>query len=147
NGSVTAPMPEASLPARHAPPCRFSSCCSPAPTSPVSVAPRQDTGQAHGRASEIHEIGCCAASRGARLPPPERRRRDMGRTALRYAFAALVIVAAAGGAVPRLHAQSADALATGIAAIPPAVEDARLFGAWEREGRSGVYRVVIARTG
>lgn len=71
----------------------------------------------------------------------------MGRTALRYAFAALVIVAAAGGAVPRLHAQSADALATGIAAIPPAVEDVRLFGAWEREGRSGVYRVVIARTG
>src|SRR5690606_29531810 len=62
-------------------------------------------------------------------------------------FAALVIVAAAGGAVPRLHAQSADALATGIAAIPPAVEDVRLFGAWEREGRSGVYRVVIARTG
>jgi hypothetical protein len=41
----------------------------------------------------------------------------------------------------------ADALGDGVAAIPGSVEDARIAGTWERDGKSGAYRIVIARSG
>lgn len=41
----------------------------------------------------------------------------------------------------------ADAIADGVAAIPGAVEDVRITGSWEKAGKSGTYRVIIARIG
>jgi hypothetical protein len=41
----------------------------------------------------------------------------------------------------------ADALLDGVAAIPGGIEDVRIGGTWEAEGKSGAYRVLIARTG
>ncbi len=53
---------------------------------------------------------------------------------------ALVVVAGAG------HAR-ADALSDGVGTIPGAVEDVRIAGTWDLSGESGVYRLVVARTG
>jgi hypothetical protein len=41
----------------------------------------------------------------------------------------------------------ADAIFDGIAKLPGAVEDVRIGGTWESGGKTGAYRVVIARTG
>ncbi len=41
----------------------------------------------------------------------------------------------------------ADDLANAVTALPGAVEDIRVSGTWEREDRSGSYRIVIARNG
>ncbi len=41
----------------------------------------------------------------------------------------------------------ADDLADGVAAIPGAVEDVRIGGTWEANGNSGVYRIVVTRSG
>jgi hypothetical protein len=41
----------------------------------------------------------------------------------------------------------ADAIADGVAAIPGVVEDVRITGNWEKAGKSGTYRVIVARTG
>ena len=41
----------------------------------------------------------------------------------------------------------ADPLLDGIGKLPGAVEDMRIGGTWERNGKSGVYRVVITRSG
>jgi hypothetical protein len=41
----------------------------------------------------------------------------------------------------------ADALSDGIATIPGGVEDVRIGGTWQSGGKSGVYRIVIARAG
>jgi hypothetical protein len=41
----------------------------------------------------------------------------------------------------------ADELLDGVSAIPGSVEDVRIGGTWEREGKSGAYRVVISRSG
>jgi hypothetical protein len=41
----------------------------------------------------------------------------------------------------------ADELLDGISAIPGSVEDIRIGGTWERDGKSGAYRVVISRSG
>jgi hypothetical protein len=41
----------------------------------------------------------------------------------------------------------ADALSDGAATIPGGVEDVRIGGTWQAGGKSGVYRIVIARTG
>jgi hypothetical protein len=41
----------------------------------------------------------------------------------------------------------ADELADGIASIPGGVEDVRIVGTWQGDGKSGVYRMVIARAG
>lgn len=40
-----------------------------------------------------------------------------------------------------------DEISDGIAALPGAVEDVRIAGTWQAEGKSGVYRMVIARIG
>lgn len=41
----------------------------------------------------------------------------------------------------------ADALLDGVAAIPGIVEDVRIGGTWDRDGESGVYRIIVARSG
>ena len=41
----------------------------------------------------------------------------------------------------------ADGISDGIASLPGAVEDVRIGGTWQADGKSGVYRMVIARTG
>ena len=41
----------------------------------------------------------------------------------------------------------ADSLVEGIAAMPGGVEDVRIGGTWQKDGRSGVYRIIIVRTG
>lgn len=53
-----------------------------------------------------------------------------------------VIVLFAGLVLPA----HADPLADGVAAMPTAVEDVRIVGTFEAEGKSGSYRVVIARS-
>ncbi len=42
---------------------------------------------------------------------------------------------------------SADALSDGIAALPGSVEDVKIAGTWQDGGKSGAYRVIIARSG
>jgi hypothetical protein len=41
----------------------------------------------------------------------------------------------------------ADALSEGVATLPGGVEDVRIGGTWQAGGKSGVYRIVIARAG
>jgi len=41
----------------------------------------------------------------------------------------------------------ADPVLDGIKALPVAVEDVRIAGTWEKDGKTGAYRTVIARTG
>lgn len=41
----------------------------------------------------------------------------------------------------------ADQIFDGIAALPGAVEDVRVGGTWDRDGKSGAYRIVVARSG
>jgi hypothetical protein len=58
--------------------------------------------------------------------------------------------AAIAGAVAALILSApvfADELADGLAALPGAVEDVRIGGTWEKDGKSGAYRIVIAREG
>lgn len=42
---------------------------------------------------------------------------------------------------------AADAIFDGIATLPGSVEDVRIGGTFERDGRIGFYRIVVARTG
>jgi hypothetical protein len=65
-----------------------------------------------------------------------------GQILLRHAVIA-VAVAVAFAVPPAL----ADELADGIAAMPGGVEDVRIGGTWQADGKSGVYRIVIARSG
>lgn len=41
----------------------------------------------------------------------------------------------------------ADEVTDGIAMMPGGVEDVRIGGTWQADGESGVYRIVIARSG
>jgi hypothetical protein len=41
----------------------------------------------------------------------------------------------------------ADPLFDGVAAVPGGIEDVRIGGTWEGEGKSGAYRILIARSG
>jgi hypothetical protein len=44
-------------------------------------------------------------------------------------------------------AAHADPLLDGIGKIPGAVEDVRIGGTWEKDGKNGAYRVLITRSG
>lgn len=55
---------------------------------------------------------------------------------------AAALVAGFAAALPA----RADALLDGVTAMPGPVEDVRIAGTWERDGKTGAYRVVIART-
>jgi hypothetical protein len=57
------------------------------------------------------------------------------------AVAGLLIALAAAGPL------RADPVADGVAAIPGVVEDVRIGGTWAARAQSGVYRIVVARTG
>jgi hypothetical protein len=59
------------------------------------------------------------------------------------AIAMLALVAGLAVARPAL----ADPLADGLKALPGNVEDVRIGGSWDREGKSGVYRILVARSG
>jgi hypothetical protein len=59
------------------------------------------------------------------------------------AMAMLGLVAGLAVARPAL----ADPLIDGLKALPGNVEDVRIGGSWDREGKSGVYRILIARSG
>jgi hypothetical protein len=59
----------------------------------------------------------------------------------------LAIVVVALVAVCGTAAAQDDPLPAGVAAIPGTIEDVRVAGTWDRGGESGVYRVVISRTG
>ena len=50
-------------------------------------------------------------------------------------------------ALASLGVAHADPLLDGIGKIPGAVEDVRIGGTWEKEGKNGEYRVVITRSG
>ena len=50
-------------------------------------------------------------------------------------------------ALPFCGAAHADPLLDGIGKIPGAVEDVRIGGTWEKDGKNGEYRVVITRSG
>jgi hypothetical protein len=41
----------------------------------------------------------------------------------------------------------ADEVLDGVAAMPAGIEDVRIGGTWDRDGKSGVYRVIISRSG
>lgn len=41
----------------------------------------------------------------------------------------------------------ADELLDGVGKIPGGVEDIRIGGTWEKDGKSGAYRVIISRSG
>ena len=41
----------------------------------------------------------------------------------------------------------ADPVMDGVAAMPGAIEDVRIGGTWEKDGKSGAYRIVISRSG
>jgi hypothetical protein len=56
--------------------------------------------------------------------------------------AASVLLLASMSQPPR-----ADAVSDGVAMIPGAVEDVRIVGTWDDNGRSGVFRVIVARSG
>ncbi|MHA1157970.1 MAG: hypothetical protein ACTSP2_04380 [Alphaproteobacteria bacterium] len=56
---------------------------------------------------------------------------------------AIAVVAGTIGARPVM----ADEIADGIALLPGVVEDVRVGGTWSNDGQSGVYRIVIARSG
>mgnify|MGYP000938458860 CR=1 FL=1 len=62
----------------------------------------------------------------------------------KVALAAATFITTAVLAVAPVHA---DALFDGIAALPGNVEDVRVGGTWEKDGHSGVYRILVARKG
>lgn len=73
--------------------------------------------------------------------------RDMpGRPGLGRAIAAAAFFAALAVAVPPGSAR-ADAIADAVRQLDPTVQDVRIAGTWEKEGRKGVYRIVVARSG
>jgi hypothetical protein len=57
------------------------------------------------------------------------------------------MIVATGFAVAASTAALADAVLDGIATLPGSVEDVRVGGTWERDGKIGAYRIVVARTG
>jgi hypothetical protein len=67
-----------------------------------------------------------------------RRRPMYSKFMLAGAFAAGVLIS-----VPAL----ADEVLDGIAAMPAGIEDVRIGGTWEKDGKNGAYRLVITRTG
>jgi hypothetical protein len=60
----------------------------------------------------------------------------------------LAVVLALGLAVPlAISTAAADPLADQVAALQTDIEDVRILGTWENGTESGVYRVIVTRTG
>jgi hypothetical protein len=62
----------------------------------------------------------------------------------RSTFAVAAVILSLGAP---LHSAFADAVLDGIKTLPGSVEDVRIGGTWDRDGKSGVYRVIISRSG
>jgi hypothetical protein len=64
---------------------------------------------------------------------------------LRSALAILMVATAlaASGALPA----SADAILDGLKTLPGNVEDVRVGGTWDSDGKNGIYRVIVSRSG
>ena len=62
---------------------------------------------------------------------------------------AIATVAAAlfAGFLATSHPVSADELLDGLKTLPGSVEDVRVGGTWDRDGKSGVYRIIVSRSG
>lgn len=57
------------------------------------------------------------------------------------------LLAAGLAAVGPVATARADAVADAVATMEASVQDVRIAGGWEQDGRKGVFRVVIARSG
>ena len=64
---------------------------------------------------------------------------------VRSALAILTI--AAGVALTAALPASADAILDGLKALPGNVEDVRVGGTWDTNGKNGIYRVIVSRSG
>jgi hypothetical protein len=60
---------------------------------------------------------------------------------------ATVVAAAIAGFLALSHPSSADELLDGLKTLPGNVEDVRVGGTWDRDGKSGIYRVIVSRSG
>ncbi|MBZ9935412.1 hypothetical protein LB518_03860 [Mesorhizobium sp. BR1-1-16] len=65
--------------------------------------------------------------------------RSAARAAAALAIAAPLLAPIAGTA-------HADGVSDTISALDPSVQDLRIAGSWEKDGRKGVYRLLVART-
>ena len=59
----------------------------------------------------------------------------------------LIAVLFAACLVAGAHPALADPLLDGLKALPGTVEDVRVGGTWERGGKSGIYRIIVSRSG
>ncbi len=57
-----------------------------------------------------------------------------------------LVLAAALLTPPLAAAARADALGEAVQRLEPSIQDVRVTGTWDKDGRKGVYRVVVART-
>ncbi len=64
----------------------------------------------------------------------------------RWPHALVLLAVAVGICLAPAAPARADALAEAAASLAPSVQDVRLAGTWEKDGRKGVYRVIVART-
>ena len=60
---------------------------------------------------------------------------------------ATVVAAVVAGFLALSHPASADELLDGLKTLPGSVEDVRVGGTWDRDGKSGIYRVIVSRSG
>ena len=58
-----------------------------------------------------------------------------------------VMAAAIAGILALCLPVSADELLDGLKTLPGNVDDVRVGGTWDRDGKSGIYRVIVARSG
>jgi hypothetical protein len=61
----------------------------------------------------------------------------------RPVFAAVIVALAIGVTRPAL----ADAVLDGLKTLPGSVEDVRVGGTWDQGGKSGIYRIIVSRSG
>ena len=59
----------------------------------------------------------------------------------------MVMATAIAGTLALPLAASADELLDGLKTLPGNVDDVRVGGTWDRDGKSGIYRVIVARSG
>jgi hypothetical protein len=60
---------------------------------------------------------------------------------------ATVVAATIAGFLSLSLPVSADELLDGLKTLPGNVDDVRVGGTWDRDGKSGIYRVIVARSG
>jgi len=64
---------------------------------------------------------------------------------VRSLFAAFALLAAVAGGV--VHPALADPVLDGLKTMPGSVEDVRVGGTWDQSGKSGIYRIIVSRSG